>query len=415
MLLTADGRQSLVLRPDVRQTAELMADLGAETALNLDGGGSTTMIARPLGNPLPTLRNVPSDGSERSDPNGVGVFIAPGDGTVHDLAITPQDARVFPGLRRTFTAAGLDDRDTPVPAGDVTWTGGSNVFTAPDKPGTVTVTAKSGSAEASTDVRVLGKPVKLEPSTLRLSYADAGAANSTLRINGRDADGFTTSIDPADLTLDYDRTVLEITPSGDALRIDPIADGATILTVAAAGLTARVPVTVGAQRVLIDGFDTENVWNYRHDRAAGGSAAIVDEGRTGKGLKVTYDFTQATATRSAGGVLRAQKTLPGQPLRASVWVKGDGNGQWVTISLRDAANKAIDLRPGYATGTEWTKFSVNLPASGVEYPGARRQRAPDRDGRGPPVQGLVHPRRPRGRGAERDRRRPPPTRRSPTA
>ena len=94
----------------------------------------------------------------------------------------------------------------------------------------------------------------------------------------------------------------------------------------------------------------------------------VDEGRTGKGLRVTYDFTQATATRSAGGVLRAQKTLPGQPLRASVWVKGDGNGQWVTISLRDAANKVIDLRPGYATGTEWTKFSVNLPASGVEYP-----------------------------------------------
>ncbi len=51
-----------------------------------------------------------------------------------------------------------------------------------------------------------------------------------------------------------------------------------------------------------------------------------------------------------------------------MWVKGDGNGQWVTISLRDAANKVIDLRPGYATGTEWTKFSANLPASGVEYP-----------------------------------------------
>ena len=51
-----------------------------------------------------------------------------------------------------------------------------------------------------------------------------------------------------------------------------------------------------------------------------------------------------------------------------MWVKGDGQGQWVTISLRDAANKVIDLRPGYATGTGWTKFSVNLPASGVEYP-----------------------------------------------
>ncbi|MBE2320134.1 phosphodiester glycosidase family protein [Solirubrobacter sp. CPCC 204708] len=368
MLVTADGRQSLVAGPTVRQTAELMADLGAETALNLDGGGSTTMVARPLGNPLATVRNTPSDGSERADPNGVGVFVAPGDGTLHDLVIAPADARVFPGMRRTFTAAGLDDHDTPVPTGELTWTGASNVFTAPNEPGTVTVTAKSGSVEASTDVRVLGKPVELEPSALRLSYADPGAATSTVRINGRDADGFTTGIDPADLTLEYDNTVLEVTPVNGGLRVDPIADGATILTVKAAGLTARIPVTVGAQRVLVDGFDTPNVWNYRHDRAAGGSATIVDEGRTGKGMKITYDFTQATATRSAGAVLRTQRVLAGQPLRASVWVKGDGNGQWVTISLRDAANKVLDLRPGYATGTEWTKFSVNLPATGVEYP-----------------------------------------------
>src|SRR5262249_24387374 len=28
----------------------------------------------------------------------------------------------------------------------------------------------------------------------------------------------------------------------------------------------------------------------------------------------------------------------------------------------------IDLRPGYATGTEWQKFSADLPTSGVQYP-----------------------------------------------
>src|SRR5262249_25353067 len=70
LLVTADGRQSLVLGPTRAQMGELMASLGVDTALNLDGGGSTTMVARPLGNPLATVRNVPSDGSERSDPNG---------------------------------------------------------------------------------------------------------------------------------------------------------------------------------------------------------------------------------------------------------------------------------------------------------------------------------------------------------
>ena len=373
LLVTTDGRQSLVLGPTRAQMGVLMADLGAETALNLDGGGSTTMIARPLGNPLATVRNAPSDGSERSDPNGVGVFVAPGDGTVHDLAISPRDARVFGGLHRALSAAGLDDRDAPVATGDVTWSTSAGsiadgVLKAPDAPGTVKVRSRAGTADVETPVRVLGTPTRLEPSTARLSFADPAAAVTTLRVSGRDADGFATTIAPQDLELAYDHAVLDITPSGDGLRVDPVADGATILTIKAAGLTARVPVTVGAQTKLISGFDTDGVWKFRHDRSPTGKVTVVDDGHTGKGLKVDYDFTEATATRSAGAVLNTQITLPGQPLRASVWVKGDGQGQWVTISLRDAANKVMELRPGYATATGWVKFSVNLPASGVEYP-----------------------------------------------
>ena len=85
--------------------------------------------------------------------------------------------------------------------------------------------------------------------------------------------------------------MLAITPSGTGLRVDPIADGATILTLRAAGLTARVPVTVGAQTRLINGFETLGAWRFRHDRSPTGDISIVDEGHTGEGLKVDYDFT----------------------------------------------------------------------------------------------------------------------------
>ena len=60
----------------------MLLDLGADTGLNLDGGGSTTLVARPLGGTSATLRNTPSDGSERADPTGVGLFVSPGDGKV---------------------------------------------------------------------------------------------------------------------------------------------------------------------------------------------------------------------------------------------------------------------------------------------------------------------------------------------
>lgn len=112
LLAIADGRQSLVLGPTRAQMGELMAALGADTALNLDGGGSTTLVARPLGGLDATVRNVPSDGSERSDPNGVGLFLRPGDGTLHSLTVSAQE-RVFPGLHRGLDARGLDDRDAP--------------------------------------------------------------------------------------------------------------------------------------------------------------------------------------------------------------------------------------------------------------------------------------------------------------
>ncbi len=372
LLAIADGRQSLVLGPTRAQMGELMASLGADTALNLDGGGSTTLVARALGGLDPTVRNVPSDGSERFDPNGVGLFLRPGDGTLHRLVVSAQE-RVFGGLHRALDARGLDDRDAPVPAGTATYSASSGAIDgaslrAPAS-GTVTVTASNGAATGAATVRVLGAPRRLEPSAARLSFAETSSAAAALRITGHDDDGYTALVDPSDLELDYDHAVLSIAPAADgALRVVPTANGATIVTVRAAGLTARVPVTVGFQTKLVSGFDDASLWSFRNDRAPAGGISIVDDGHTGKAMKVDYDFTGSTATRSAGAVLKQQITLPGQPLRASVWVKGDGQGQWVTISLRDAANKTIDLRPGYATGTAWQKFSADLPASGIQYP-----------------------------------------------
>ena len=58
------------------ELANLMASLGADDALNLDGGGSSTMIA-----PDPTgvigVRNSPSDGFERHVANGLEVLYTP--------------------------------------------------------------------------------------------------------------------------------------------------------------------------------------------------------------------------------------------------------------------------------------------------------------------------------------------------
>jgi exopolysaccharide biosynthesis protein len=61
-----------------KEVAEMMRKLGADDALNLDGGGSSTLVAREPGEQHVTVQNVPSDGSQRRVDNGIGIFSSGG-------------------------------------------------------------------------------------------------------------------------------------------------------------------------------------------------------------------------------------------------------------------------------------------------------------------------------------------------
>ncbi|MGW3007753.1 phosphodiester glycosidase family protein [Streptomyces sp. NPDC001219] len=66
----APGRTGLT----VRELAEVMAQLGAREAMDLDGGGSSTLVTGDAYGA--TVRNHPSGGAERPVPNALGVFSA---------------------------------------------------------------------------------------------------------------------------------------------------------------------------------------------------------------------------------------------------------------------------------------------------------------------------------------------------
>jgi hypothetical protein len=76
LMLVVDGRQDFSRGLTMVELANLMTSLGADDALNLDGGGSSTLIA-----PDPTgvmgVRNSPSDGFERHVANGLSVTYTP--------------------------------------------------------------------------------------------------------------------------------------------------------------------------------------------------------------------------------------------------------------------------------------------------------------------------------------------------
>ncbi|NEA60364.1 phosphodiester glycosidase family protein [Streptomyces sp. SID13666] len=56
------------------ELARLLRALGADGAVDLDGGGSSTLVTRPPGAAYSTVRNHPSGVPERPVPNGIGVI-----------------------------------------------------------------------------------------------------------------------------------------------------------------------------------------------------------------------------------------------------------------------------------------------------------------------------------------------------
>lgn len=73
-LVALDGARPYRTGLTIAEVARLLAGLGATEGFSLDGGGSSTLAARPSGAASVTVRNHPSDGSERPVANGIGVF-----------------------------------------------------------------------------------------------------------------------------------------------------------------------------------------------------------------------------------------------------------------------------------------------------------------------------------------------------
>ncbi|GAB3161685.1 phosphodiester glycosidase family protein [Micromonospora sonneratiae] len=388
-LLTVDGRQ--VDSRGVTQTemGRLMAELGAHNALNLDGGGSSTLLAREPGAAAVQVENSPSDGSERPVPNGLAIYAPKGSGKLTaywvETAIDPTEApgvgpvrggrpdRVFPGLTRRLTAAGYDETYGPA-AGTPSWrttpavrgvVNSDGVFRAL-VPGAATVTAARGGARGEVKLTVLGPLDRISGTVDRVGLVGAGATG-LIGVVGYDAEGNTAPIEPADVRLDYDRNLFEITPTAEGnLSVKARTDsGAGLITMRVGGASAAVPVTIGLTDVPVANFDDAASWTFSAARATGSAAPTA--GHTGTGLKLSYDFSQSTGTRAAYANPPAWIEVPGQPQAFAMWIYGNGKGEWPSLHLHDALDQQHILRGPLLDWTGWRYVEMAVPA-GVQYP-----------------------------------------------
>ena len=108
-LFVMDGRQDQLSRGmSLPELADFMIAQGVTEGINLDGGGSSTMVV------AAEIKNSPSDGSERAVANALLIISSAPQGPLRYLQIEPDSYTLFRGEKRRFSASGWDSLYNPV-------------------------------------------------------------------------------------------------------------------------------------------------------------------------------------------------------------------------------------------------------------------------------------------------------------
>lgn len=361
------------------ELADFMISIGAANAVNLDGGGSSTISARHLGDWSASLVNRPTAGSERLLPIGLGVFSTATGGPLYGMKISGTQA-LLTGTKRAFTVKGWDDHFNPfsINQSDVTWSVSpelgyfeGNVFTAVNS-GDATITATYNNVTQSYPVKILGSQdiskIEVTPSSLALNPGNC--INLNVKVTTKQGGVF--NLQPSEYTV-------QVIGDIGTYENGQFTAGTTMATgqiqVKVDSTVSTVNVSVGGVEKPFYGFETARNFAFRSAPSAsvGGGFRLTNENEStfrGAGAaRLDYDFTRTSSTRAAYGSFKDPLALPGQPIGIGVWVKGDqGNTHWLRARIVDAAGKEylVDLARN-VNWKGWKHLTANLPA-GLKYP-----------------------------------------------
>jgi exopolysaccharide biosynthesis protein len=372
-LVTVDGRQTSSIGMTQLELAQYMQGIGAWNALNLDGGGSTTMVARPLGDTSVQLMNSPSDGMTRAISTAIGVFSIAPPSELAGAVIKTNDTNIFLNTSRAFTIKGYDKYFNPVEVNpeSIKWsvsgvkgTFNGNVF-RPTSVGEGKITATIGNVTSTLPVSVLSAPAKLTLSikTLKLPVGQSRA----FTVSGLNKNGFSAIIDPVDLKW----TVKGNIGTFENGSFNATARGAGYIDAAMGNTHAYCSVSVSADTAkVVDGFEAANGSFVSYPATVKGAYGISGEQmHSGKSSgKLTYDFTDTEGTRAAYMVLpNGGITLNPGSSKLGVWVYNDHeNSCWIRAEITDAKGKKT---PDIVRNLDWTGWKyVETALDGIEFP-----------------------------------------------
>lgn len=240
-IVAVDGRQDISRGMSMPQLAKLMVSLGCHNAVNLDGGGSTNMVASTMWNP--EIHTVNSKTENRKVINAIGLtYTAESDGKVKNIELKTDKDTVFVGHPVKVSVAVYDSNMRPVSDKvDLSSDYGTikdGVF-IPERSGEAIVKAKCGGVSAQTSVYVVDTVAGIETdSYIRLE----NGGNSEFTINAFDSMGHYVSVTNTEKFGIYssDEKVVSV----DGRRLTAHSNGTAMITVKKDDAVSYISVAV---------------------------------------------------------------------------------------------------------------------------------------------------------------------------
>lgn len=375
IFLTVDGRTSNFRGLDMKELAKLMVELGSYEAINMDGGGSTEMLVKQLGQTSASVVNTPSDGGERSIKNGIGIISNSDSGTLDQLLIKSASDKVLINSPMAIQLIGLDANRNTVTLDPslIQWTITDPLGTVADNLGLVengqitantvgkiNVTATYGTLTMTKEITAYNDIVDIEFTPGLIQLKANGSVNA--KLTGSTTSGYTLPLSPTSVIWTIPDNLVKISPDGTISATGKTGKG--VLIASLNGIKKHIPVIVGADIKIIDDFNagTDGIPNNgtvtSYPSEVKSSYNLVSGSKDGSNAaQLTYDFPALEATRAAyinfkdGGL-----TLTTLPDKLGLDVFGTlGNNHWLRAKITDAKGTVANV--DFATSINWTGWN----------------------------------------------------------
>ncbi len=376
------GREGVTLK----ELQTMLLDIGVWKAVNMDGGGSTTMVTRPLGETGVTLTHPTNFGTtQRLVANGIGVYTTAPKGEIKGIAASGAQT-LFIGQETSYSLKAYDTYYNPVDASGLQpeWSiSDTAVGSFQDgkliaaKPGKATVTVKAGAASDTIDVEVIGQDkierLTIEPNTTLLQPGSV----ISVPVKARLKDGRELTV-PAS-SVQWEFKGFTATAEGGKLTVNSVEDGAQSGFAIARydGFGTAAILAPGTEKMLESFEKPAYAITFSGLPAeTKGSVALnanVPGREPSKVLTLAYDFTSGTGSRFAYANFNAAgggASFSGTPSAMTLDVLGDASMNWLRAEFTDKDGKKVLVDVARMIDwSGWKTIRVDLAAAGLKGPG----------------------------------------------